>query len=106
MTIKGSSMHTSVEQAELIEGEVLSVEEVARLCRVSPQWVLARVHAEVLGAQWRQGACYLSSAALWRAREIAALEARYDADPQLAALVADLVEEVRALRSRLALYER
>jgi chaperone modulatory protein CbpM len=36
-----------------------------------------------------------------RIEQLARIEQTYDADPQLAALVADLVEEVRDLRRRL-----
>jgi hypothetical protein len=37
---------------------------------------------------------------LYRAKQVANIEHQYDADPQLAALVADLVEEVRTLRAQ------
>ena len=43
-------------------------------------------------ATWR-----FASAALTRARRIAHLERAFDADPQLAALAADLMEEVARL---------
>ncbi len=47
-------------------------------------------------AQWR-----FSSQTLVRARRIAHLEHSFDADPQLAALTADLIEEVQMLRRKL-----
>jgi len=97
---------TLIEHVELIEGEMLRAEEIARLCRTSTDWVMARVQDEILTAQWRDGVCYFSSATVWRARHIADLEAGYEADPQLAALVADLAEEIRELRARLALFDR
>lgn len=93
------------EAVELIEGDALSVEELARLCGVAPQWVLARVHDELLGATWRAGVCTFSAAAVWRAQQMAAIERQFDADPALAALVADLSEEVRRLRAELAYYQ-
>ena len=96
---------TLIERVELIEGEMLRAEEIARLCRTSTDWVMARVQDEILTAQWRDGVCYFSSATVWRARHIADLEAGYEADPQLAALVADLAEEIRDLRARLALLD-
>jgi chaperone modulatory protein CbpM len=43
-----------------------------------------------------------TSAALVRVRRIANLESAFDADPQLAALAADLMEEVARLRRLLA----
>lgn len=99
------SLPMHIEQVEVFEGEVLRIDDIAQLCFVSPEWVLTRVHSEILPAQWRDGVCYLSSAALWRARQLASIEGQYEADPQLAALVVDLMDELQALRSRLALYE-
>ncbi len=90
---------------ELIENDMLCIEDFARLCAVSPDWVLARVRDELLTATWREGACFFSSATLWRARQMAAIERQFDADPALAALVVDMSEEIRRLRDRLAFYE-
>lgn len=90
---------------ELIEGDMLCLEDFARLCSVSTDWVLARVQDEVLSATWREAACFLSSATLWRARQMVAIERQFDADPALAALVTDMVEEIRRLRDRVAYYE-
>jgi chaperone modulatory protein CbpM len=92
-------------RVEIIEDAVLRLEDVARLCCVSTEWVLARIEGEALHAQWRDGGWCFTSQELWRARQIAAVEAQFDADPQLAALVADLLQEVRALRSRLTLHD-
>lgn len=93
-------------ELEILEEEMLRIEDLARLCSVSVDWVLSHVHGETLLAEWRDGDCFLSTTALWRVRQMASLEARFDADPQLAALVVDLMDEVRELRARLALYER
>ncbi len=41
------------------------------------------------------------SATVVRARRLARLESTFDADPELAALTTDLIEEVAALRRRL-----
>lgn len=91
---------------ELVHEDLLGLEEVARLCAVSPEWVLARVQDQLLAATWREGACFLSSAMVWRARHMASIERQFDADPALAALVADMSEEIRRLRARLAFRER
>ncbi|QTD45680.1 chaperone modulator CbpM [Ottowia testudinis] len=95
------------ELVELLDDAALSVHELARGCAMSPGWVCTRVEAGVLqpaqgggAAEWR-----FASATLTRARRIAQLEHTYDADPQLAALAADLMEEVAELRRRLA-FER
>lgn len=90
---------------ELIEGDMLCIEDLARLCCVSTDWVEARLLDELLTAERRDGVYYFSSETLWRARQMAWVEQQFDADPALAALVADLTEEVRQLRSRLACYE-
>jgi chaperone modulatory protein CbpM len=47
-------------------------------------------------SQWRFG-----SRDLWRVRQIRRLEIAFDAEPELAALVADLLEELDSLRARL-----
>ena len=92
------------ELVELLDDAALNLQQLARGCAVSPDWVLTHVEAGVLhpaqghgAAEWR-----FASATLARARRIAQLELIYDADPQLAALAADLMEEVTALRRQLA----
>lgn len=79
-----------------------TLEEFARACAVSHEWVVLHVEEGMLlgagasVADWR-----FSGHDLWRARRIHALERDFDAAPELAALVADLLEEVEALRARL-----
>jgi len=87
-------------RAELLDDAALGLREFASCARLAPEWVLTHVQAGVLepargGAptQWR-----FAGAAVLRARRIAELEHIYDADPQLAALAADLMEEVAGLR--------
>jgi chaperone modulatory protein CbpM len=88
------------------EGEVLgdrafSAEDLARSCGVQVGWVLERVDAGVLQVDAARGEWRFDSATLVRARRIARLESEFEADPQLAALTADLMEEVQRLRRRL-----
>jgi chaperone modulatory protein CbpM len=91
-----------VVRAVPIEEAALSVEELARACAVEPDWVVQRVRTGVLepGAaaqvEWR-----FTSAELGRARRLAEVERAFEADPDLAALVVDLADEVRRLRARL-----
>ncbi|RYF39595.1 MAG: MerR family transcriptional regulator, partial [Comamonadaceae bacterium] len=59
------------------------------------------VEAGVLQVDLDTGQWRFDSATLVRARRIASLEACFDADPQLAALTADLIEEVAQLRRQL-----
>lgn len=91
------------EQVELLGDAALTVNELALCCRVTPEWVMNHVEAGVLqvaqgerAAEWR-----FASTTVVRARRILQLERTYDADPQLAALTADLIEEVTRLRRAL-----
>lgn len=88
---------------DLLEEHALSVDELARACRVEPAWVVEHVEAGLLeGAgtvharEWR-----FSSTSLTRARRMLHFEQGFDANPELAALAADLIEEVAQLRRRL-----
>lgn len=98
----------AAEDVELLDDAALELQELARCCRVSVDWIAAHVDAGVLeptrGAtrsRWR-----FDSHALVRVRRIVQLEQTWDADPQLAALTADLMEEVARLRRRLEQLER
>lgn len=91
-------------EALLLERAALTLEELAAGCCVEVSWVVARVQAEVLHdkpptdpALWS-----FSGRDLLRLRRIRALERDFDANPELAALVADLVEELDRLRTRLS----
>jgi len=105
-----SIMNIPADLVELIGDAALTVQDLARGGRVTPEWVLAHVQAGVLepcdgdspvpAAEWQTWR--FTSAALGRARRIVGLERVFDADPQLAALAADLMEEVAWLRSRLS----
>lgn len=91
------------ELVELLGDAALDLQALARGCRVSPDWVVTRVESGVLlpdsghgATEWR-----FASTTLVRARRLAGLEQTFEADPQLAALTVDLMEEVAALRGRL-----
>ena len=85
------------------DAEWLSIEEMARVCCMSTDWILRRIEDEVIDVHWQDGRRLLSSRMVWRVRRIAEIERQFDADPHLAALVTDLIEEVRDLRRHLAL---
>lgn len=103
-----TSPYPFYEPAELLDQAMLSLQELARHCSTTPQWVIEHVQAGVICCdndgqthaasyeQWR-----FSSQTLIRARRIAQLEHSFDADPQLAALTTDLIEEVQQLRRKL-----
>jgi chaperone modulatory protein CbpM len=88
--------------AALLEETCLTLEQLCSACAVSPDWVASQVqegHLQAVGEQpshWR-----FSSRELWRARQIRRLEIAFDAAPELAALVTDLMEELAHLRARL-----
>ena len=86
----------------LLEEACLTLEQVCSACAVSPEWVSSHGlegRLRLSGAQpsqWRFG-----SRDLWRVRELRRLEITFDAEPELAALVADLLEELESLRAQL-----
>ena len=94
---------------DVLETQALSLEQLAQACCMDTQWVMERVTTGILHHDpcddetaapatptWR-----FSTHTVIRARRIADLERTFDADPQLAAMTADLIEEVRQLRRRL-----
>lgn len=86
----------------LLEDSWLTLEQVAAACSVEPGWLIRHIeeglfpHTESVGGTWR-----FSGAALLRARRMRELERDFDAVPELAALMADLLEEMDALRARI-----
>jgi chaperone modulatory protein CbpM len=85
----------------LLDDASLTLEELACAGAVSTEWVLRHVEEGFIatagpgGAEWR-----FSSRTLQRVRRMHSLERDFDAGPELAALVADLLEELDQLRSR------
>ncbi|MDO4904823.1 MAG: MerR family transcriptional regulator [Lautropia sp.] len=92
---------------EVLEEQSLTVSQFAKACNVSETWLVQRVRSGVIYLnhdardaepapdvhKWR-----FTGQSLLRTRRIADLERIFDADPQLAAMTADLIDEVRALR--------
>lgn len=106
-----SNHYPFYEPAELLDQAALSLHEFARHCRTSPQWVIEHVqtgvfHCDAQPAQQSAEHWRFSSQTLVRARRIAHLEHCFDADPQLAALTTDLIEEVQQLRRQLRALQR
>ena len=88
-------------QAELLDEQMLELADVACICCVNDQWLLERIEQEVVQPIVRDDRYYFTSATVVRIQQVIHVEQVYDADPQLAALVADLTEEVQALRREL-----
>lgn len=85
----------------LMEDTWLTLEQMAAACAVEPDWLVRHLeeglipHAESVAGVWR-----FSGAALIHAQRMRELERDFDAVPELAALMADLLEELDALRAR------
>jgi chaperone modulatory protein CbpM len=84
--------------AELIDEETLDLQELASACAVPPTWVIERVEAGLLACSSSAGEMRFASAHLVRARRMVTTERCFDANQEVAALVADLLEEVEQLR--------
>jgi chaperone modulatory protein CbpM len=101
-------MNPRVEPIEAVLNDVqLTLEELAALCAVGPQWVIERIEQgliEVCGGD--RNAWRFDATALRRVRTIRSIELTFDAAPELAALVADLTEEIARLRAALRDAER
>ena len=86
----------------VLEEACLTLEELASACSVSEDWVVRHVEEGLLSglggsaAEWR-----FTSRDLWRVQHIYTLERDFEAVPELAALVTDLLEEIDTLRARL-----
>ena len=82
--------------------DTLTLEDLCRVAAVSPQWVRRNVDEGLLpvagdGAKdWR-----FDVVVLRRVQVMRHLERDFDAVPELAALVADLHDEIEQLRARL-----
>ncbi len=86
----------------LMEESWLTLEQMAAACAVETDWLVRHLeeglipHAESVAGVWR-----FSGAALVHARRMCCLERDFDAVPELAALMADMLEELDTLRARL-----
>lgn len=84
----------------LLEDSWLTLEQLAAACTAEPAWLQRHIdeglipQAESVAGVW----CF-SSTTLLRARRMRQLERDFDAVPELAALVADLLEELDELRA-------
>ncbi|MCP5265449.1 MAG: MerR family transcriptional regulator [Burkholderiaceae bacterium] len=94
---------------ELLDDMRLTLDELCRLTDVSPDWVRLRMHEGLLPPSSVRERWLEESRAdpgfgpreIRRVREMHRLERDFDAVPELAALVADMIEEIESLRARL-----
>jgi len=86
----------------VLEDACLTLEQLCGACALERDWLVRRVQEGLIPvsgtviAEWR-----FSTAHLARARRMREIERSFDAAPELAALVADMLEELDALRARL-----
>lgn len=94
---------TQAHIALLLDDTPLTLEEFSVICSVSHEWVIEHVQAGVLPARQdtERGNLSFSAGDLTRARRMHGVERDFDANPELAALVTDLFEELDRLRGRL-----
>ena len=85
----------------VLEGACLTVEDLASAAAVSRDWLLTRIEEGLIAAtgpsadKWR-----FSAMALHRVKRLQSIEHDFEAAPELAALVTDLLEELDMLRRR------
>lgn len=85
----------------LIDETTLTIDEFANACSVEITWVQQRVRDGFLECSGEAESWRFASAALVRARRLANIERTFDANPEVSALVVDLLEEVSTLRRQL-----
>jgi chaperone modulatory protein CbpM len=93
-----------VVRAVIVDDETLTLDDLARVCHVGREWVVERVQSGLLGSHYHvteRSTWRFVSTDVLRARRLAQMERDMDANPELAALVADLIDEVHTLRRRL-----
>lgn len=96
-------MTESVMSGVLLEQSALTLDELAQACSVEITWVVQHVTTGILleAAPDDPTAWRFSSADLVRARRLLQVERDFEANHDVAALVVDLSEEIRRLRSKL-----
>ena len=87
---------------EILEGACLTLEQLCAAAALDRDWLVRHVEeglipaSGTLVAEWRFSVMHVT-----RARRMHEIERTYEAAPELAALVADLLEELDDLRARL-----
>ena len=93
--------------ATIVEDAYFTVEQFCAVCSIEQEWIIRHVQEGLFPAsgavvsEWR-----FSSADLRRAQRMRDIEREFEAAPELAALVADMLEEIDALRARLRRLEK
>lgn len=88
--------------ATIMDDSWLTLEQLAHICRVETAWLQHRIeeglfpHAEGMAGTWR-----FNHQCVIRAQRMYWLESGFDAAPELAALIADMQDELDLLRKQL-----
>ena len=91
---------------EILEGACLTLEQLCAASALERGWIVERIEAGLIPATGRGAKDWrFASATLVRLRRMREIERAYDADPELAALVADMLEQMDELRARLRRFE-
>ena len=86
----------------LLDDACFTAEELASACAVTTEWIVRHVEEGALASQGTSAAEWrFTRRDVWRVQHIYRLERDFDAEPELAALMADLLEELEQLRARL-----
>lgn len=104
----------TVYSAVMVDGGApLSLHEMAYLCEQQIEWVvtlvregLVGVERDVMVAETSPEEWVFASAAAARARQIARVQRDFDINLDAAALMVDLMQEVRQLRTQIEVYQR
>ena len=104
----------TIYSAVLVDGGApLSLQEMAYLCEQHVDWVVSLVREGLVGierdalpSETSPDLWVFASAAAARARQIARAQRDFEVNLDAAALMVDLMEEVRQLRAQLEVYQR
>ena len=94
--------------AQLVDQEApVTLDELARFCGQQTDWVLSLVDQGVVPATKTasSGQWVFTSISVTRARDVARLQRDFEVNLDAAALMVDLMEEVRHLRGRLSMFK-
>ena len=89
-----------MQKQEILEAilvECMTIEEAASICKVDVAWLNCRIREGYFMGEGER----FSSGDLLRARRMRDIERNFDASPELAALFADLLEEIDRLKMRI-----
>ena len=92
-----------INDGDLLDETYLTIEDLAKICNVDVTWVTQRVNSETLTFIEEGGSFNFSSRDLIRAKRLLSIEQQFDANEELAALVADLMERVSELKKDIEL---